>query len=238
MAMRSAKFTAPEKEVEKTKTVQLDQNTVNKRIADFKAARGACLVPKNRPSLLTQFTPEEIMVLGMRNGKLKFLTDEDYLTKYDEVEKARKERLGDSFAPYLSRDNLRLIEPKTVAYIYGYNLADTCTTNDMEVAAALMRGDAQGLQNLTEYDDHVIDKLNEAFKVRDLSVIKRMLGSRGEAESEELRNHHRQNHDLHSGIAAGRRKGRPGSSENEGGEGHDDGYAVQEHRRGGQGLGN
>ena len=51
--MRSAKFTAPEKEVEKTRTVQLDQNTrfntVNKRIADFKLARGACLVPKNRP---------------------------------------------------------------------------------------------------------------------------------------------------------------------------------------------
>ena len=173
--MRSAKFTAPEKEVEKTKTVQLDQNTVNKRIGDFKLARGACLVPKNRPSLLTQFTAEEIMVLGMRNGKLKFLTDEDYLTKYDAVEKERKERLKDSFAPYLSRDKLRLIDPKTVAYIYGYNLADTCTTNDMEVAAALMRADGQGLQNITEYDDHVIDMLNQAFKVRDLSMIKRML---------------------------------------------------------------
>ena len=37
--MRSAKFTAPEKEVEKIKTVQLDQNTVNKRVAEFKAAR-------------------------------------------------------------------------------------------------------------------------------------------------------------------------------------------------------
>jgi hypothetical protein len=49
--MRSAKFTAPEKEVEK-KTVQLDQNTVNKRIAEFKVARG-CLVPKNRPLTLT-----------------------------------------------------------------------------------------------------------------------------------------------------------------------------------------
>ncbi len=36
--MRSAKFTAPEKEVEK-KTVQLDQNTVNKWIAEFKGAR-------------------------------------------------------------------------------------------------------------------------------------------------------------------------------------------------------
>ena len=174
--MRSAKFTAPEKEVEKTKTVQLDQNTVNKRIADFKLARGACLVPKNRPSLLTQFTAEEIMVLGMRNGKLKFLTDEDYLTKYDAVEKERKERLKDSFAPYLSRTTLRLIDPKTVAYIYGYNLADTCTTNDMEVAAVLMRGDAQGLQNLFEFDDHVISMLNQAFKVRDLSMIKRMLG--------------------------------------------------------------
>ena len=33
--MRSAKFTAPEKEVEKPKIVQLDQNTVNKRVADF-----------------------------------------------------------------------------------------------------------------------------------------------------------------------------------------------------------
>ena len=38
MTRRSAKFTAPEKEVEK-KTVQLDQNTVNKRIAEFKGAR-------------------------------------------------------------------------------------------------------------------------------------------------------------------------------------------------------
>ena len=174
-SMRSAKFTAPEKEVEKIKTVQLDQNTVNKRIAEFKIARGACLVPKNKPSLLLQFTTEEILVLGMRDVKLKYLTDEDYLTKYDEVEKARKERLKDSFAPYLSREKLRLIDPKTVAYIYGYNLADTCTTNDMEVAAALMRADGQGLQNITEYDDHVIDMLNQAFKVRDLSMIKRML---------------------------------------------------------------
>ncbi len=33
MAMRSTKFTAPEKEVEKTKTVQLDQTAVNKRVA-------------------------------------------------------------------------------------------------------------------------------------------------------------------------------------------------------------
>ena len=173
--MRSAKFTAPEKEGEKIKTVQLDQNTVNKRIAEFKIARGACLVPKNKPSLLLQFTTEEILVLGMRDVKLKYLTDEDYLTKCDEVEKARKERLKDSFAPYLSRDKLRLIDPKTVAYIYGYNLADTCTTNDMEVAAALMRADGQGLQNITEYDDHVIDMLNQAFKVRDLSMIKRML---------------------------------------------------------------
>ena len=70
--------------------------------------------------------------------------------------------MKDSFAPYLSRDKLRQIDPKTVtvAYIYGYNLADTCTTNDMEVAAALMRADGQGLQNIiTEYDDrdHVID---------------------------------------------------------------------------------
>ncbi len=57
------KFAAPEKELEK-KTVQLDQNTVKTvgtRIAEFKVARVACLVPKNRrdkPSLLTQFTPE------------------------------------------------------------------------------------------------------------------------------------------------------------------------------------
>ncbi len=62
--------------------------------------------------------------------------------------------MKDNFAPYLSRDKLRLIDPKTVAYIYGYNLEDTCTTNDMEVAAALMRADGQGLQNITEYDDH------------------------------------------------------------------------------------
>ena len=61
--MRSAKFTAPEKEVEKTKAVLLDQNTVNKRVADFKAARLACLIAKNKPSLLTQFTAEEILVL-------------------------------------------------------------------------------------------------------------------------------------------------------------------------------
>ncbi len=94
--------------------------------------------------------------MPVRDVKLRYLTDEDYLTKYDEVEKARKERLKDSFAPYLCREKLRLIETKTVAYIYGYNLADTCTTNDMEVAAALMRADGQGLQNITEYDDHVI----------------------------------------------------------------------------------
>ncbi len=46
-----------------------------------------------------------------------------------------------------------------MAYIYGYNLEDTCTTNDMEVAASLMRADPQGLQNITEYDDHVIRML-------------------------------------------------------------------------------
>jgi hypothetical protein len=46
----------------------------------------------------------------------------------------------------------------------------------MEVAAVLMRGDAQGLQNLFEFDDHAIRMLNQAFKVRDLSMIKRMLG--------------------------------------------------------------
>jgi hypothetical protein len=74
--MRSAKFTAPEKEVEKTKAVILDQNTVNKRVADFKIARSTCLISKNRPSLLTQFTAEEILVLGMRDDKLKYLTDE------------------------------------------------------------------------------------------------------------------------------------------------------------------
>jgi hypothetical protein len=126
--MRSAKFTAPDqKEVEKTKIVQLNQDTVNKRVADFKAARLACLIPKNKPSLLTQFTAEEILVLGMR--------DEDLLTKYDEVEKERQDRLKGNFAPYLSRDRLRLFDPKTVAYIYGYNVADTSTTNDMEVAA-------------------------------------------------------------------------------------------------------
>ena len=73
--MRSAKFTAPEKEVEKIKTVQLDQNTVNKRVAEFKIARGACLITKNKPSLLTQFTAEEILVLGMRDVKLRYLTD-------------------------------------------------------------------------------------------------------------------------------------------------------------------
>jgi hypothetical protein len=174
--MRSAKFTAPDqKEVEKTKIVQLNQDTVNKRVADFKAARLACLIPKSKPSLLTQFTPEEILVLGMRDDKLKYLTDEDLLTKYDEVEKERQERLKGQFAPYLSRDRLRLFDPKTVAHIYGYNVADTSTTNDMEVAATLQRTDPQGMQNIIEYDDHVIGMLNQAFKVRDLSVIKRML---------------------------------------------------------------
>jgi hypothetical protein len=58
-------------------------------LQDFKIARGACLVPKNCPSLLQQFTAEEIMVLGIRNVKLKFLTDEDYLAKYDAVEEER-----------------------------------------------------------------------------------------------------------------------------------------------------
>ena len=173
--MRSAKFTAPEKEVEKTKAVLLNQDTVNKRVADFQAARLACLIPKNKPSLLTQFTAEEILVLGMRDGKLKFLTDEDLLTKYDEVEKERKGRLKDYFAPYLSRTTLRLFDPKTVAYIHGYNVADTSTTNDMEVAATLQRTDPQGMQNIIEYDNHVIGMLNQAFKVRDLSMIKRML---------------------------------------------------------------
>jgi hypothetical protein len=115
------------------------------------------------------------LVLGMRDRKLKYLTDEDMLAKYDAVEKERQERLKENFAPYLSRMTLRLIDSKTVAYIYGNNMADTCTTNDMEVAAALMRMDTQGLQMLVEYDDHVIEKLNEAFKVRDLSMIKRML---------------------------------------------------------------
>ena len=71
-----------------SKTVQLDsdpsQTTVNRRIADFKLARGACLVrvAKNRPSLLQQFTTEETLVLGMRNVKLRYLTasgtDEDF----------------------------------------------------------------------------------------------------------------------------------------------------------------
>jgi len=173
--MRSAKFTAPEKEVEKIKTVQLDQNTVNKRVAEFKIARGACLITKNKPSLLTQFTAEEILVLGMRDVKLKYLTDEDLLTKYDEVEKERQGRLKGHFATYLSRDRLRLFDPKTVAYIYGYNVADTSTANDMEVAATLQRTDPQGMQNIIEYDDHVIGMLNQAFKVRDLSMIKRML---------------------------------------------------------------
>jgi hypothetical protein len=173
--MRSAKFTAPEKEVEKTKAVLLNQDTVNKRVADFQAAQLACLIPKNKPSLLTQFTAEEILVLGMRDGKLKFLTDEDLLTKYDEVEKERKGRLKDYFAPYLSRTTLRLFDPKTVAYIYGYNVADTSTANDMEVAATLQRTDPQGMQNIIEYDNHVIGMLNQAFKVRDLSMIKRML---------------------------------------------------------------
>jgi hypothetical protein len=97
------------------------------------------------------------------------------LTKYDEVEKERQDRLKGNFAPYLSRDRLRLFDPKTVAYIYGYNVADTSTTNDMEVAATLQRTDPQGMQNIIEYDDHVIGKLNQAFKVRDLSLIKRML---------------------------------------------------------------
>ena len=46
----------------------------------------------------------------------------------------------------------------------GYNTAETRTTSDMEVAATLMRADAQGLQLLREYDDHAIEKLNEAFK--------------------------------------------------------------------------
>jgi hypothetical protein len=147
--MRSAKFTAPDqREVEKTKIVQLDQNTVNKRVAEFKAARLTCLVLKNKPSLLTQFTMEEILVLGMRDVKLKYLTDEDLLTKYDEVEKERQERLKGNFATYLSRDRLRLIDPKTVAYIHGYNLAATSTPNDMEVAASLVRADPQGLQNI------------------------------------------------------------------------------------------
>jgi hypothetical protein len=173
--MRSAKFTAPEKEVEKIKTVQLDQNTVNKRVAEFRIARGACLIAKNKPSLLTQFTAEEILVLGMRDVKLKYLTDEDLLTKYDEVEKERKERLKGHFATYLSRDRLRLFDSKTVAYIHGYNVADTSTANDMEVAATLQRTDPQGMQNIIEYDDHVIGMLNQAFKVRDLSMIKRML---------------------------------------------------------------
>ena len=97
------------------------------------------------------------------------------LTKYDEVEKERQGRLKGHFATYLSRDRLRLFDPKTVAYIYGYNVADTSTANDMEVAATLQRTDPQGMQNIIEYDDHVIGMLNQAFKVRDLSMIKRML---------------------------------------------------------------
>ena len=39
----------------------------------------------------------------MKNGKLKYLTDEDELNKFDDVEKERKERLKGKYAPYLSR---------------------------------------------------------------------------------------------------------------------------------------
>ncbi len=83
------------------------------------------------------------MVLGMRNVKLtrKFLTDdsEGYLAKYDAVEEERQKRLKEKFAPYLSRTIIATNRSQDgrVAYINGYNLADTCTTNDMEVAAAL-----------------------------------------------------------------------------------------------------
>jgi hypothetical protein len=45
----------------------------------------------------------------------------------------------------------------------------------MEFAATLIRGDTQGLQMLAEYDAINKFKLNEALKVRDLSMIKRML---------------------------------------------------------------
>ena len=121
--MRSAKFTAPEKEVEKTKTVQLDQNTVNKRIGDFKLARGACLVPKNRPSLLTQFTAEEILVLGMRDETLKAEVA-DLKTKFEEFTKTNDTITAENTA-------MRAIVKETFSIVEA--LAKVPSTNPVEV---------------------------------------------------------------------------------------------------------
>jgi hypothetical protein len=172
MAMKSTRTANfPEKE-EAKKIVLLDQATVNKRLADFKTARAACINVKNAPTVLSLFSNEEKRIFGMSDGKLKYVTDDDMLSKYDKVEAERKE---DGSASYLSRDKLPLLESKTVAYLYGYNTAKTCTGTDLEVAAASMRGDPEGLQYIREYDDHVVEKMNEAFKVRDLSAISAML---------------------------------------------------------------
>ena len=51
----------------------------------------------------------------MKNSKLKYLTDEDMLEKFDVVERERMECLKGKFAPYLSRTALPLLDPKTAA---------------------------------------------------------------------------------------------------------------------------
>ena len=74
MAMKSTRtVNIPERE-EAKKIVLLDQATVNKRLADFKTARAACINVKNAPTALSLFSNEEKRIFGMSDGKLKYVT--------------------------------------------------------------------------------------------------------------------------------------------------------------------
>ena len=174
---KAGKKTSFAKEKDKTKQEDepLNSEGVHAILSAYKDARSTCLNLKNSPSLVKMFTPEAIMLLEMvGDGRLKYITDETLLRKYDEVVVKRREDYGSECEPYKTRETLRLLDYSALAYISEYNESKTSTTADLEVAAAAMRGDHVGLQILKDYDDLIMKLLNEAFKVTDLASIKAM----------------------------------------------------------------
>ena len=108
---KAGKKTSFAKEKDKTKQEDepLNSEGVHEILRAYKDARSTCLNLKNSPSLVKMFTPEAIMLLEMvGDGRLKYITDETLLRKYDEVVVKRREDYGSECEPYKTRENLAL----------------------------------------------------------------------------------------------------------------------------------
>ena len=172
---QESKEGSKEKKESKPAGVDISADEIRKLVAKFSKELSSNTNPKKAPRLLNRLSEDMIRALGFI-GKLKHVTDQEFIDRYIEAEARRKawfESEGWEFTPNVDPKRLPLMSYDTVSDVNGR----TEQVDEKHDAFVAFMSTPEGPLRTAEYDKMICAALLDAFGKRTTNSTLKLFGA-------------------------------------------------------------